>query len=163
MKIGARIRMLREQQHMSQEALAEKMNVSRQAVTKWEADQSMPSTSNLLELCKLFGVSLDELTNNRQSCVGAMLDQAPLKKKKERFRLLALVIANCLMLLGTLWVYGMERDNTMPMNVIGYAQGPTNIWVLGTPVYVYILFGATLVVTMVTIIWVVKWVKSKGE
>ena len=46
---------------LSQEALAEKLGVSRQAVSKWERSESSPDTDNLIALAKLYGVSLDEL------------------------------------------------------------------------------------------------------
>ena len=49
---------------MTQEFVAEILGVSRQAVSKWESGISDPSTSNLLALAKLFGVSTEELLNN---------------------------------------------------------------------------------------------------
>ena len=49
---------------MTQEYVAETLNVSRQAVSKWETDSSDPSTSNLLALAKLFGISAAELLEN---------------------------------------------------------------------------------------------------
>lgn len=48
---------------MTQEFVAESLGVSRQAVSKWESGVSDPSTSNLLALAKLFGVSTEELLN----------------------------------------------------------------------------------------------------
>ena len=47
--------------HMTQEFVAEHLGVSRQAVSKWENGTSDPSTSNLLALAKLFGISAQEL------------------------------------------------------------------------------------------------------
>ena len=46
---------------MTQEFVAESLGVSRQAVSKWESGTADPSTSNLLALAKLFGVSAEEL------------------------------------------------------------------------------------------------------
>ena len=46
---------------LSQEELAARLGVSRQAVSKWESGTADPSTSNLLALAKLFGVSAEEL------------------------------------------------------------------------------------------------------
>ena len=45
----------------SQEELAEKLGVSRQAVSKWESGQSDPSTTNLMALAKLFGIAPEDL------------------------------------------------------------------------------------------------------
>ena len=51
---------------MTQEFVAERLGVSRQAVSKWENGTSDPSTSNLLALAKLFGVSAEELLKEVQ-------------------------------------------------------------------------------------------------
>ena len=55
MTTGEKIAALRKEQGMSQEALGEKLGLSRQAVSKWEADQAVPTMDNLMELSKLFG------------------------------------------------------------------------------------------------------------
>lgn len=51
---------------MTQEFVAEKLNVSRQAVSKWESGASAPSTNNLLALAKLFEIPAEELLNHVQ-------------------------------------------------------------------------------------------------
>ena len=55
------IKRRRAERGMSQEQLAEKLGVSRQAVSKWENGTSDPSTSNLLAIARLYGVSAEEL------------------------------------------------------------------------------------------------------
>lgn len=64
MTLGEKIREQRTAHGLSQETLAETMGVSRQAVTKWEANQSAPSSEKLIALAKLFHISLDELIGN---------------------------------------------------------------------------------------------------
>ncbi|MBE6912790.1 MAG: phosphoglucosamine mutase [Ruminococcaceae bacterium] len=61
MTIGEKIAKLRTALDISQEQLAEKVSVSRQAVSKWEMDQSLPQIDKVLLLCELFGVSTDAL------------------------------------------------------------------------------------------------------
>lgn len=61
MSLGEQIKSHRRRCGLSQEKLAEAVGVSRQAVTKWEAGQSMPSTENLFRLAALFGTSPDLL------------------------------------------------------------------------------------------------------
>ncbi len=61
MTTGEKIAALRKEQGMSQEALGEKLGLSRQAVSKWEADQAVPTMDNLMELSKLFNVPVDTL------------------------------------------------------------------------------------------------------
>ena len=60
-EIAQRLSARRKQSGLSQEALAEKLGVSRQAVSKWERSESSPDTDNLIALAQLYGVSLDEL------------------------------------------------------------------------------------------------------
>lgn len=61
MDISTRIRRLRAERGWSQEQLAEKLGVSRQAVTKWETDAGAPDIENLAALARAFGVSADDL------------------------------------------------------------------------------------------------------
>ncbi|MCL2030576.1 MAG: helix-turn-helix transcriptional regulator [Oscillospiraceae bacterium] len=62
MTLGSRIKAHRVRLGYSQEKMAELVGISRQAVTKWEADQSIPCMENLMTLADLFGVSLGELS-----------------------------------------------------------------------------------------------------
>lgn len=62
--ISEKIKQLRKQAKLSQEQLAEKLNVSRQAVTKWETNLGVPDIENLCLISKLFAISLDELMEN---------------------------------------------------------------------------------------------------
>ena len=64
MKLGQKITQLRKKSHLSQEVLAEKMNVSRQAVSKWESNQSIPDIEKIVDLSELFGVTTDYLLKN---------------------------------------------------------------------------------------------------
>lgn len=61
MTTGEKIAALRREHKLSQEALGEKLGLSRQAVSKWEADQVVPTMDNLMELSRLFGVPVDTL------------------------------------------------------------------------------------------------------
>lgn len=63
------LRNLRKNANMTQAELAEKLNVSRQAVSKWEKGLSIPDIENILLLSKVFNVSLDELVDNKQKTI----------------------------------------------------------------------------------------------
>lgn len=63
MKLSEKIVTLRKARGMSQEELAEKLEVSRQAVSRWEVGSALPDASNVLQLSKLFGVTTDYLLN----------------------------------------------------------------------------------------------------
>lgn len=61
LEIANRLVALRKENNLSQEALAEKLGISRQAVSKWERAEASPDTDNLIALARLYHVSLDKL------------------------------------------------------------------------------------------------------
>ena len=63
--IGEKLSKLRKENGISQEELAEKLNISRQAISKWENNESLPDTENLIAIAKLFNVSIDFLVGNK--------------------------------------------------------------------------------------------------
>ena len=62
MELQEKLSTLRKQHKMTQMELADKLGVSRQAVSKWEQGTAFPSTENLIQLGKLYGVSIEVLT-----------------------------------------------------------------------------------------------------
>lgn len=78
--LGKKISEFRKLKGMTQEDLAEKLNVSSQAVSKWENDLSIPDLPILIELADLFHVSLDELVRQKENMEVARVVEAPLRK-----------------------------------------------------------------------------------
>lgn len=66
MNLPKKLSFLRKEKGLSQENLADEMNVSRQAVSKWESGNVMPSLDNLIYLSKLYGVTIDSLIDDSQ-------------------------------------------------------------------------------------------------
>lgn len=64
MILSDKIIVLRKQHGMSQEDLAEKLNISRQAISRWENGSAIPDASNILQLSKIFNVTTDYLLND---------------------------------------------------------------------------------------------------
>ena len=58
MKFGENLKLIRKNKNMSQEELAEKVNVTRQSVSKWENGEAYPEMNNILELCKIFNCNI---------------------------------------------------------------------------------------------------------
>ena len=69
MNFAAKLTMLRKNRGYSQENLAEKLNVTRQAVSKWETGQSEPEMASLLSISKLFRVTADYLIREDTDCM----------------------------------------------------------------------------------------------
>ena len=61
MTFGEKLQALRQRAGMSQDALAERLQVSRQAVSRWERDETMPETDKVVALADIFGVTTDYL------------------------------------------------------------------------------------------------------
>lgn len=61
MRIGEKLKEEREKQGLSQKEVADRLHIARQAVSRWETDQSYPDLENLMALGRLYHVSIDEL------------------------------------------------------------------------------------------------------
>lgn len=80
-QIGSRILEYRKKMNMSQEEFANKIGVSRQAVSKWELDKAYPDLDKLVDICGMFDLSLDELVN------GVEQDEEPVMEAEQRVEL----------------------------------------------------------------------------
>ena len=61
MSFGENLQFLRKQKNITQEQLAERLEVSRQSVSKWESSQSYPEMEKLLQICSMFHCNMDTL------------------------------------------------------------------------------------------------------
>ncbi|OJD53092.1 transcriptional regulator, partial [Bacillus sp. 4048] len=67
MSLGQQLKKFRESQNLSQEDVAKKIRVTRQAVYKWENDKSYPDIDNLIILSEFYNVTLDDLIKGNDS------------------------------------------------------------------------------------------------
>lgn len=82
MSFGKNLQFLRHLRgNMTQEDLAEKMNISRQTVSKWELDAAQPEMDKAIELCRLFNCSLDNLFRDEMVTCGEAYENL-----RDRFR-----------------------------------------------------------------------------
>lgn len=87
MRFGEKLSLLRKRRGMTQLELAEELNVSRQAVSRWEQGISNPSTENMVRIGKLLDVSIDTLVNENaqlQTETAVLVVEAEEKKAVER-------------------------------------------------------------------------------
>lgn len=66
MTFAEKLKSIRKKAGLSQEQLAEKLGVSRQAVTKWETETGIPDIENMMAISALFDISIDELLSNER-------------------------------------------------------------------------------------------------
>ena len=117
MALGEKLTQTRKAAGLTQADVAAKMNVSRQAVSRWESGQSKPSTERLLALGELYGVSIDQLLNTGNVGVPAVETvSAPpevepreaviLEKRRTRvwLKYAAAVLCGALLMLAITWV-----------------------------------------------------------
>ena len=127
MNFGEKLAFLRKQRGMTQMELAEKLDISRQAVSKWERGTAEPSIENLINIGKLFDISVDDLVNDNPYSQDVPTEQAAVKEnqvesvsqepEKRRFSLLhvfaaaSCVLAVCVIVLVIILVRLLtERD-----------------------------------------------------
>ncbi len=87
MNIGEKLFELRRQKNLSQEEVADKLNVSRQTVSKWETNQSVPDFDKIMPLCELYGIGVEELLTGKkpeQKAEMAQEEDIPTKNEVRR-------------------------------------------------------------------------------
>ena len=82
MKFGDNLKLIRKSKKMSQEELAEKVNVSRQSVSKWETGEAYPEMNNILELCKIFNCKINDLVHEDMSDISSLDEEIVMKVAK---------------------------------------------------------------------------------
>ena len=80
MAIGNRLYNLRKEKNVSQEELANALDVSRQTISKWETGESTPDFNKICPLCEYFGITSDELLSGKQNII-----EAKKEDKKAKF------------------------------------------------------------------------------
>ena len=88
MKFNEKLIELRRREGLSQEELGYKLNVTRQTVSKWELGQTTPEMDKLVELSKLFNISIDELINGPiiQNNSNSINEEQPIQIKEKKFK-----------------------------------------------------------------------------
>ena len=98
MKFGDNLKAIRKNHKMSQEKLAEKVNVSRQSVSKWENGEAYPEMHNILQLCKIFNCKINDLVHTEMSDFSSLDEDIVMKvvkfneKKQKQVKSLSNVI-----------------------------------------------------------------------
>ena len=152
MEIGTRIKQLRAERQLSQEALANALNISRQSVTKWENNASKPSTANILALCEFFDIPLNELV----AADNAPQDTSEIKERSDtKVHFGEKIPLKCILLISSflfiLSVAGIIFENRKMDSFIGYADSETSISVYGASLYLYVLCAVAAIVVFVSL------------
>ena len=94
MNFSEKLYELRKKEGFSQEELAEKVNVSRQSVSKWESGQSTPEMDKLILLSNIFNISIDELVGKESINSLKIENNASIKPKKKQIfmKIIAIIL-----------------------------------------------------------------------
>lgn len=138
-ELGTRIRALRKERGLSQEALAQALEVSRQAVTKWEDGSSLPSTANLFALSGFFGVPLAELTGTPEGAAppppsAAAISEKTCAKRVKVLRIGAwalLAVSVPILLVCALQYFTAGPPIPEDISIVGGADMATGIYIIG--------------------------------
>lgn len=119
MDLGEKLYELRKKKKLSQEDVAEKLDVTRQTVSKWETNQSTPDFDKIVPLCELYEISTDELLTGRQSSAGKMKeikqdDESIIREKRAR----AVSISVFLYFIALIWVIVVESIEVINENIL---------------------------------------------
>lgn len=121
MEIGHRIKSYRTQLGMSQDALAERVYVSRQTISNWENDKTYPDVQSLLILSEVFGATIDDLVKGDVKTMTKTLDSDAKTMHRLGFVMLAFLL---LMVLALVWVsvqlivWDWPTEQTVPTIVL---------------------------------------------
>lgn len=117
MNLAEKLIYLRKKQGLTQLELAEKLDVSRQAVSRWEVGAAVPSTDKLKSLGELYGVTIDYLLNDTENIHDRNDEHREDKSRKNNklviFTLAFIVLAAVLTI--TLFVHAKHQTRGMPM------------------------------------------------
>lgn len=144
MTLGEKICALRTGKGLSQEDLAQRLEVSRQSVSKWETGQSVPDLEKIIRLADLFGVSVDELVREGERPQPPQPETKVVYVKEKREWTVTQKLGICLLAAGgALTLLGLAYGGALPL--VGVA-----LLVLGLPLllakkYPWIAFGWTCV------------------
>lgn len=139
MTLGERLCKLRKEKGLSQEEAADKINVTRQTISKWELDQSLPDFDKIVPICKLYGITSDELLNGTTEKDNVYEDninsRLTLEVRSKRAKIIS--ISLILFVLSIIWVVAVEElfeSNTDVLVVVGF-------FILGTLGVVNMIIG----------------------
>lgn len=119
MNIGEKIKELRKTKNLSQETLADVLNVSRQTISKWETGESNPDFDKIVPLCDFFGISTDELLKGEKFYLERSIVKEKTKNKALTISLCIIIFVVMMILVITIDEVGGNDPLTAAILLIG--------------------------------------------
>ncbi len=141
MGFGEKLQALRQDSKMSQEKLAERINVSRQAISKWEKGIALPDTDNIVQLSKFFQVPIEYLLLDEYDVVDQVkptMKYVEEKKESNEKSVYLIILGIVLEIIAMCFTYVVQYYD-MSLNGSCYTQALEYLWHL--PVSLIVIFG----------------------
>ena len=148
MTLGQRLIELRKKKQLSQEEVADKLNVTRQTISKWETDTSTPDFDKIIPLCELYEISTDEILRGTKEKTKEENNYTYNEDEKKKKRTIGLVISILLYFISIVWI--MISIPVLKINPI-----------VGSAIFILICSIATCIIIYSNIMY--KKEKSKEE
>lgn len=156
MDLGSRIKAERERLNLSQDDLAAKMNISRQAISKWETGTSYPDIEKILRLSEIFSLSLDELVKGDKSFQENLIKEG--KGSLAGLTILGYVLI-ALGIIVAIWGGGQHAVNLMDPDFMSYLVGGLYLLTIGVAVIrntpSWLILSAIFVTAAATIVFMI--------
>lgn len=137
MTLGERLLDLRKKSNFSQEEVAEKLNVTRQTISKWETNQSTPDFDKIIPICNLYKITTEELlTGEKRETSLSSTKKVEIKRKNTKL----LIIGIFLYFLSIIWI--IIGEETLDINDGLVVSGFLFICAIATCIVVY--YGCNL-------------------
>lgn len=117
MNLGEKLYKLRKSKNLSQEEVAEKLDVTRQTISKWETNQSTPDFDKIVPLCELYEISTDELLMNKkkeEKNISIEQDNKEIKEKRAK----AISTSVFLYFIAVIWIIVVEEVEAINENIL---------------------------------------------
>ena len=124
MEIGRKLKEARQMSDLTQENVAEKLNVSRQTISNWETEKFYPDILYVLQLSDLYQVSLDELLKGDERMIQHLEDSTNVVKSNQKI-LLAFICNICLLFLFFIFIIPISKSYLLTLLAVALVVGTT--------------------------------------
>ena len=124
MEIGRKLKEARQMSGLTQENVAEKLNVSRQTISNWETEKFYPDILYVLQLSDLYQVSLDELLKGDERMIQHLEDSTNVVKSNQKI-LLAFICNICLLFLFFIFIIPISKSYLLTLLAVALMVGTT--------------------------------------
>lgn len=138
MNLAEKLQQLRKKNNLSQEQLADKLGISRQSISKWESEQSLPESDKIVKLSEIFGVTTDYLLKDINECPENSVLYVKDKNPNFSNKKMRLIIATICIIFSIISIFAMWILSKIYPAPIGFYNTTTKKWLVGFDNFLWI-------------------------